>query len=165
MSVTQTYNSLVGVSEILTVGVSSSNSDNRLGHDGINTLKTLNADASSSQPAISKFCHRDRALVAAAFTIDLTSEVGTNGAAVDFTGLKVQVIKFKNPAGNAAMTITFGAANPYLLGGAAFKWILPADSEITFYANEGTPDVAGGSKDIDVSGTGTESLEYQITAG
>jgi len=76
------------------------------------------------------------------------------------------VAKFKNKSGNAAITVKFGAANPYNLLGASWTLILPAvASEITLYLPEGTPDVAGGAKDIDLSGTGTEELEVQLFAG
>ncbi len=128
----------------------------------INTLVTLNA---SSTPAVTKFIRMDKALAAAAGTIDLTAMTGANGETVDFSGLKVQVAKFKNKAGNNPMTIKFGAANPYNLLGASWTLILPDEGEITLYLPEGTPDVAGGAKDIDIAGTGIEELEVQLFAG
>ena len=106
-----------------------------------------------------------QALTAGAATIDLTALTGTNGAAVDFTGLKVQAAKFINPVGNAAMTITFGATNPYLLGGTAFKWILSAGQELLVYLNDASPDVASGAKNIDISGTLAQSLTCVLVAG
>lgn len=155
-------NSIVTGKQTLDTGLTATDSDSVLTWDGINTLKTLNA---SSTPAVTKFVRFDQALTASSATIDLTSMTGTNGASVDFTGLKVQVAKFKNQSGNAAMTIKFGAANPYNLLGASFTLILPDEGEITLYLPEGAPDVAGGAKDIDLAGTGSEILEVQLFAG
>lgn len=162
MAVTCQYTSNVTARETLSTGVSSSNGDNTIIHDAINTEKTLDA---SSTPAVTKMAWMNQALSGGTATIDLTSLTGTNGAAVTLSGLKVQVIKFKNPAGNAAITITFGASNPYLLWGAGFKVILNAEDEHAFFGNDSTPDVAGGAKDIDISGTGSEVLEFQVSAG
>lgn len=148
--------------QTLDTGLTATDSDRTLIWDSINTLKTLNA---SSTPAVTKFVRFDQALTASTATIDLTSLTGANGESVDFSGLKVQVAKFKNKSGNAAMTIKFGAANPYNLLGASWTLILPDEGEITLYLPEGTPDVAGGAKDIDLSGTGSEELEVQLFAG
>lgn len=148
--------------QTLDTGLSATDSDRTLIWDGINTFKTLNE---SSTPVVTKFVRFDQALTASSATIDLTSLTGANSESVDFTGLKVQVAKFKNKVGNAAMTIKFGAANPYLLLGAAFSFILEDGAEATFYIPEGAPDVAGGAKDIDISGTGSEELEVQLFAG
>ena len=156
------YNSTVTVKQTLDTGISSSAGDRTLIHDNINTSAVLNA---SSTIPVTKMIWVNQALTAGAKTLDLTSLTGTNGASVDFTGLKVQVAKLKNPTGNAAMTIKFGAANPYNLLGASWTLIILAGQEITVYGNDATPDVAGGAKDIDIAGTGSEIIEIQLVAG
>ncbi|HDZ39250.1 MAG TPA: hypothetical protein ENH62_13375 [Marinobacter sp.] len=165
MAVTCQYKGGIAAFETLSTGVASGNADNVIRHDAINTNLALNA---TSTPAVSQVVWVNKALAGGAGTLDLTALTGANGA-VDLTGLKVQAIKFKNPAGNAAMTIKFGVANPYNLLGASWTLILPAAttiaSEIQFVCNEGAPDVAGAAKDIDLSGTGSEVLEVQIVAG
>ena len=159
------YNSAVTGEQTLDTGIASGSSDKTLKHDDINTAKVLNATSSASQPAVTKMVWINQALTAGAATLDLTSLSGTNGATVTFSGLKVCVAKFKNPSGNGPMTVKFGGSNPYNLLGASWTLIIPADSEITVYTNEGAPDVAGGAKDIDITGTGTEVLEVQLFAG
>lgn len=159
------YNSIVTGKQTLFTGIASGTSDKTVTHDNANTSKVLNATSTASQPAVTKMVWFDQALSGGAATIDLTSLTGTNGATVTFSGLKVCVAKFKNPSGNGAMTVKFGVANPYNLLGASWTLIIPADSEITVYSNEGAPDVAGGAKDIDIAGTGTETLEVQLFAG
>ena len=99
-------------------------------------------------------------------TIDLTSMVGTNDTAVDGSGLKVQAAKFANPSTNAnAITVKFGASDAYLLGGAAWTFILEPGMEIVAYGNDATPDIAAGAKDIDVAATGVQPLNYTIVMG
>ncbi len=155
-------NTIVTGKQTLDTGLTATDSDRTLTWDSINRAKTLNAD---STPVVTKFVRIDKALGAGTGTIDLTSMTGANGETVDFSGLKVQVAKFRNKSGNAAITVKFGAANPYNLLGASWTLILADDSEITIYTPEGAPDVAGGAKDIDLSGTGIEELEVQLFAG
>jgi hypothetical protein len=159
MSVSAKIISRLDVNETITAPLAS---DAQVSHTGASTEKHI--QAGTTVPA-SKVAAFTQALSAGAATIDLTSLTGTNGASVTFLGLKVQAAKFINPVGNAAMTITFGAANPYLLGGAAFKWILLAGQEILVFLNDASPDVASGAKDIDISGTGTQSLTCVLVAG
>lgn len=161
MAVSATYVLNVTAIETLAVGVDFAGSKN-ISHDQLNSSGTLNA--SSTVPA-TKVAAFSKALSDGAATIDLTALTGTNGAAVDFTGLKVQLVKFKNPVGNAAMTIKFGAANPYNLLGASWTMILLAGQEIALQLNDAAPDVAAGAKNIDISGTGTQTLQCLLVAG
>lgn len=155
-------NTIVTGLQTLDTSLSATDSDRTLRWDGINTELTLNA---SSTPAVTKFVRMDQALTAGSATIDLTSLTGANDESVTFSGLKVQVAKFKNKSGNAEMTIKFGVANPYNLLGASWTLKLADGAEITIYIPEGAPDVAGGAKDIDISGTDSEELEVQLFAG
>ncbi len=120
---------------------------------------------SASTPAVTKSAYHDYAFTAGAVTIDLTALADAVNVAFSGTGLKVQTVIIKNPTGNGAITLVPGAANPYNLFGAAFKIIIPAGSWVGAYMPEGTPDVAGGAKNIDVTGTGTETFYIGFTLG
>lgn len=122
---------------------------------------TLNA--SSTVPA-TKSALFSQALSSGTATIDLTALDGITGT-VDCTGLKVQVFKIKNPVGNAALTVSEGASNGYELMGNAFTAILLAGQHLTFYGNDATPDVGASAKNIDLSGTGSETCEITVVAG
>ena len=133
--------------------------------DGLNTEVTLGA---ATSPPITKHAEYAKVLSVGAGTIDLTALPVNNhaGSTQDCTGLKVQMAKFQNPVTNAnPITVTFGASNPYLLAGAGFKIILQPGEEWTFKGNDTTPDVAGGAKDIDLAGTGSQALNVQLVLG
>jgi len=156
------YNAQMTVTEILAgnvVGLS----DKTVKHTLLN--KTIQLD-SGTTPPVTKVATYRQALVAGAGTIDLTALVGTNGATVDGSGLKVQAIKLSNPSTNAnVITATFGAGNPYNLAGAAWSVALLPGQEFLFYGNDATPDIAAGAKDIDLAGTLVEPLDYSIVMG
>lgn len=164
MSVVVTYQSKVTVVETLTTNLPfASANDKTVTHNGMDTSATLNSGSTPPATLIAAF---QKALVAGVATIDLTALTGTNGAVVNFTGLKVQIAKFANPITNAnPIVITFGAANPYLLGGAGFKHTLNPGDEVTYSNRDTAPDVAGGAKNIDISGTGTQALNVELVAG
>lgn len=164
MSVAVSYESTITTVETITTNVpAASTSDKTITHNGYNSSSSL---TSVTTPPVTVCAYFSKALSTGAATIDLTALTGTNGATVDGTGLKVQCWKFKNPATNAnTITVTFGASNPYLLGGAAFKWILSPGQEIQGYGNDATPDVGSGAKTIDLAGTGSQTLECSIVMG
>lgn len=103
------------------------------------------------------------ALTAGAATIDLTAVPGSVSTQ-DLTGLKVQWIMLHN-SGTAVMTISPGATNPYPLFGTGNSVELPAGGRLMMFFNETLPDVAAAVKDIDIAGTGTDVLNYVISAG
>jgi hypothetical protein len=166
MSVELTYMSYVTAAEIIEGNddlLDSSSSKRKLTYTGLDTSKTLNA---ASTPPATKQAYFVKALATGAATIDLTALVGSNGAAVDLTGLKVQCLKLKNPATNAnTIKAKFGTANPYNLAGADWAITLSPGQEFTFYGDDDTPDVAAGAKNIDLSGTLVQELEVGIVAG
>lgn len=161
MAVTLTYRSQVTAAETLSSSDFPAVPSAPLVHSGFDTTLSLSA---TTTPPVTTPAYFDQALTAGAATIDLTA-LTHNGQAVNLTGLKVQTIKIKNPAGNAAMTFTEGASNGYALMGAGWQTTLLAGQEVTFYGNDATPDVAAGDRTIDITGTGTESCEIAITAG
>lgn len=160
MSVSANYDGGITVRETLATGVEAATAPVVI-HSGFNTSTTLNA--SSTVPATTSI-ERTLALSAGTLTVDLTSLTGTNGAAVDFTGLKVQMFKFKNPSTHS-ITFTFGASNGYLLLGTAWKMIIPAGAEVQGYIPDLAPDVDSSHKTIDVSGTGTDTFNIVLVAG
>ena len=123
---------------------------------------------STGTPPISKSAALQIALTAGAHTIDLTSMVGTAGAAVDGTGLKVQLFKAQNPIANThTLTIQPGASNGYNLMGAASKVILNPGEEFTWLGANAAAAVAiaSGAKTIDLAGYGTETHNIMIVMG
>jgi len=164
MSVEVTFGTQITVRETLETNVPGATSANRIvTHSVFNKAANL---AAATTPPATKVAVFQKALAAGVATIDLTALVGTNGAAVDFSALKVQCVKFSNPATNAnAITVTFGAANPYLLGGAAWKFILEPGMELVVFGNDKTPDVDGTHKNIDLAGTLIQALDVELVAG
>lgn len=128
---------------------------------------TVILNASSTPPAAKVATFR-KSLSAGAATVDMTSlaGAGANGATVDLTGLKVQVLRLKALATNAnPLTVTVGATNGYDLLGAGFNVALKPGQRVDIWGNDLTPDVASGDKTLDLAGTGTESIDIQIIAG
>lgn len=163
-SVELTYETKLTVIETLGVNVPDVVEANaRIVHNAFNESHALKG---TSSPPVKKVVATQKALAAGAGTLDLTALVGTNGAVVDLSTLKVQAVKFRNPSTNAnAITVTFGATNAYLLGGEAWKFILEPGMEIVVYGNDKTPDVDGTHKNIDLAGTLTQALDVVIVAG
>lgn len=168
MSVTCTFKSQVDVVETLETNVPAMASGASISHTGYSTSKALSATGSVSQGAITKCAIFSKALSGGSATIDCTSLTGTNGATVDLTGLKIQVMKFKNPSTNAnTISVTKGASNGLgvTTSGTSFTVPIAPGAEWTYYGNESTPDVGSGAKTFDLSGTGSQTLEVTLLAG
>ncbi len=123
MSLSVTYDSTVTVEETLTGNAPfATSAKKKVTHDQFDTSTTLNA---GSTPPATTFAAFQKALSSGTATIDLTSVTGTNGATVNFTGLKLQLVKIRNPATNAngsskTFDLTGTAAQEldvYLVGG------------------------------------------------
>lgn len=164
MSVSLTFATNVTVQEVLSTNVPAAAATGKtIVHNGYNTTATL---TSSSTPPVTQCAFFLKELAAGAGTIDLRALVGTNGAAIDGNGLKLQVLKIKATATNAnVITVTVGAANGYDVAGAGFSVALLAGQEFTFYGNDATPDIAAADKTIDLAGTGTQSVQVSIVLG
>lgn len=125
--------------------------------------KVLNA---TSTPAVTKGWQDQVALSGGAVTIDLTALALTGLTSVDFTGLKVQAVKIKvSASATGAMTFVPGATTGYNIFGASGSLVLPPGGVAVIYAPEGWADVGAGAKNIDVSGTGTETFWIEMVAG
>lgn len=164
--VTLNYQSLVA-SQVTLTGPGLGSSNNQVTQTALNSQRTLTGTGNASQPAITEAICGNLTLSGGSGTIDLGALTGLQGS-VNLTGLKVQVMKFINPSTNAnKITITKGATNGYGLGtdGSTFTVPLHPGGEFTYYCNEGTPDVGSGAKTFDVTGSGSQVLQYAIHAG
>lgn len=137
--------------------------DNTVTSDGMNESATLTA---SSTPPVTKYSFGRAIMTAGAGTIDLTSLPNADGVAaqVTFLGLKVNGWILHNPGLNN-IAVTEGTSNGYPLQGASFLFtIRPGETFKVKGADVGT-DVASGDRTIDISGTGSQYLEYGFVAG
>lgn len=164
MAVTSTYTSTLDILETLgTPAADAAATAPGVLHNAWDINEALSA---TTTPAATKTASFQKALSGGAATIDLTALTGTNSAAVDFTGLKVQHARFQNPSTNANnITVKFGAASAYLLLGAAWSVILAPGMEVLLRGNNATPIVSGSLKNIDLSGTASQALNVQLVAG
>jgi len=124
-------------------------------------------ESTTTSHPVTKTSSDSIALVAGAKTIDLTALVGTNGAAVDGTGLKVQWVYMENPSTNANnMTFVKGASNGYeLFADAAWKVTLKPGQSFAAILYNTSPAVGPSAKTIDVTGTTTQSFIFQVLLG
>lgn len=157
-----TLQSYLSVTETFGAGV---NGQNTATFAPTNELVVLNA---GTTPPVSLHAPVTQALTAGAATLDLTNLPGiTAGEIVNATGLKAQLVKFENPLTNAnSITVRAGAATPYLLLGAAWTLTLaPGQSAGPFNLAGAAPVVGAGAKNIDLVGTGTQSLIAHFVFG
>ena len=127
--------------------------------------KTLNL-TSGSTPDVELIYEGTQALTAGTATIDLTALTNSEGATITTTGKKVRLIMIVPTSSNtAALTLTVGASNGYLLGGAAWKFAFTDEQWALIYLGADAPDVGSSAKNIDISGTGTESVKLLILFG
>jgi len=162
MGVNVTANLICTVQETLETNPYSAAAAGRIvTHSLFNSSKILTA---ATTPPVTKVAAFKQALSAGAATIDLTALTGTNGAIVDGTGLKVQVLKVKN-TGVAPLTITPGAVSGYNLLGAGMSLILAQNQELEIFGNDATPDIAAGAKNLDLAGTLAQESEWIIVMG
>lgn len=124
---------------------------------------------SSTTPPVEKHGGGELVLSSGSGSIDLTAIPGlTDDETVDGTGLKLQYLKLRNKSTNAnLLTITKGASNGYGLDSAGGSWtvVLDPGQSVLFSLDDAAPDVASGAKTIDVSGTGSQVLEYHAVLG
>lgn len=123
-----------------------------------------------TSPAVSKKANFKVTLTAGAAVIDLTALPDVAGNQ-NFSGLKVQAIKFRNLSANA-ITVGKGASNGLGLLASDAAWTIPippalagVPGEVVLVLPEGTPDVDSTHKTIDVTGTGTDVLNCTIVGG
>lgn len=132
-------------------------------HSGFN-LAGINLNSASDTP-VTMTSYQNYTMTAGAFTIDLRALLGVNDESQDANGLKLQTIIIRNPTGNGPITVTTGASNGFPLFGGTNDMIIPAGATLGFYVPEGLTNVAAADKEIDISGTGTESFDVGICLG
>lgn len=126
---------------------------------------------SSTTPAVTKTYSQTINLTDGAATIDLTALPGPNSTTVDFTGLKVQAIEFTCPTTNTeGITVDRGAANAYNLFGednasAEQIEVLPGDVWAVKGGADKREDVDATHSDVQLAGTGTETIKVILVAG
>lgn len=164
MSVVLTYESKVTALETVETETPLADDANSIiTHDGLDTSDTLNA---GTGVPVTKVVANTITMTAGAATIDMTALVGSNGGAVDMTGLKLQIFKLKAKATNTnPLVVKFGAADPYTGLGSAFNFELQPGAEMTFFGNEKSAEVASGVKDLDVAGTASEEVDMMMVCG
>lgn len=150
--------------ETLGTGVPASTSAGAtITHNQYGIEQTINATSTVPATKVVSFL---QALTAGTATIDLTALTGANGASVTLSGLKVQYFYMKATATNTgAITATEGASNGYELLGNGWTLAVADGMAVAVWGEDETPDVAAGAKTIDLSGTGSETVEIMIVAG
>lgn len=145
-----------------------SSGDNTTTVNGLNSTRTLTA---STTPPVTKHSAGTLTLSSGSGTLDLTSlpdPVTGVAAVITLNGLKPQEAIFRNKSTNAnAITIVKGASNGYTGFGSAFSVTLQPGDSWRFQGNDnsGVTDVGSGAKTLDVTGTGSQVLEFQIVGG
>lgn len=158
MSVNVTYSFEMTVKETLETGVPAAENP-VVNHAGYNESGTLKA---TSTPPATKHAQFPLTLSGGAATINLAALTGTNGATVDGTGLRVQMLRIKNLGANN-MTFSEGASNGIALVGLPI--VVAPSGIVQVYLNDAAPDIASGDRTIDVSGTGAQTAEISIVMG
>jgi len=134
--------------------------------NGLNIAGVLNA--SSTVPA-TKYAAGRLTLSSGSGTLDLTALPGrTADEVVDGTGLKLQLLILHAKSDNAnPITATKGASNGYGLNAAGGTWTMTLDPDTTGvrFLKDAAPDIDSTHKTIDVSGTGSQVLDYEIVMG
>lgn len=134
-----------------------------LRYGGYDRQSTIRSDAVAPAVPVTKFAYFEQALTAGAATIDLTAMTHNEGGTVDGTGLKVQFARFTAPLDNeAAITITPDVTDGYTV---TDEHVLQPGQSAMYELAEEAADIASGAKNIDLAGTGTDSLLCTIVMG
>ncbi len=108
------------------------------------------------------------ALVAGAYTIDLTALPDINGATTTLTGKKVRALFFENLGANN-MTFAKGASNGLdSLSGSWSMVLLPGERRCIDLGGVSTgsiADISGSNKTIDVTGTLVQTFDFGVIVG
>ena len=159
MSVILTHKEIFQVLEMLELDLAA-DKEVRL---AMNSDRTLTA---ASTPPASASAFFKQALVAGAASIDLMAMLGVNGAAVNGAGLRVQAVKFSNPAANAdPISIAAGAVNGYAGLGTDFRVMLVPGAEATIFTNDAGADIDGANRILDLAGVGEQALSVAVILG
>lgn len=155
MATEGTYLFFATATETLTGVDGASNPD--VVHDAFN--ETARLTASSTVP-FTKIIEKVITLTAGAYTLDLTTETGTNGVAVNGTGLKIRLLRMK-PLGANNFSVATGASNGYTIGS---RTAYVGGVDMAYFANA-LGAIGGSAKTLDFTGTGSQTCEVTIWMG
>lgn len=138
--------------------------------DGRKTVihDTLNFSETNSTTGVttSVVAASNHALTSGTATIDLTAMLGTNGATVSGSGLKLQYMIARATSTNAnPIKIKNGASNGYGGWGSDFAVSLKANQRFMIDGRDLENDVDGTHKTLDLSGTGSQSIDIIMVFG
>jgi hypothetical protein len=132
-------------------------------HSGLNESTQLNANSAAGSN-VTQCAYGSYNLTAGAGSINLAAAGGFKNSVVDLTGLKIRQLHIRAKATNVnPITITKGAANGYTGFGAAFSLTLDPGKAAILKGNATA--VAAAVRLLDLTGTGTQGVEYMILAG
>ncbi len=159
-----TFSTVVGLNisttETLTNDDLSGNTPLR--HTGYDIGPVLTA---TSTPDVTAAAYQTFAMVAGAKTIDMTNLL-LNAAAVTLNTKKPRALRVTALEANSAnVAVVKGASSGYDGLGAAFSVTLePGMSVMVWFSTQGNA-VTSGNKTLDVSGTGTDGVQFSVIAG
>ncbi len=139
--------------------------DNTVTTNGLNSTSTLGA---STTPPATKYSAGTVVMSGGVGSIDLTSLPDENGTAtaVTLTGLKIATMVLRNKSTNAnPITIAKGASNGFTGFGSAFSIVLQVGEKVTLECQALAAAVSGSVKVLDITGTASQVLEFEFTAG
>ena len=159
MSVSATIGMQSRITETIESGIEFASSPSVVHTPGTNV--SINA---TSTPDGEKFSGAEYALTAGSGSIDFTALTGIV-VAVDGTGLRPRWVYFCN-TGAANITIAKGASNGIDMFGASWTITLRPGEQISrTLSTSGPAVVSGTNKIIDLTGTGTDTLQMAVILG
>lgn len=165
MAIAAKYRFLLEVTEGLTLGVPNTSNPN-LVHGFGNTQVNLSA---STTPPVTTVVTEQVQLTAGEANLDLTSLSGPLSSSVDFSGLKLQLMKVQAAAANTGVvTMDPATANPYLFCPTTSnpKIGLNAGEMAMFYFNESLADVSSTALGIKFTSADVDAIvDLLLVAG
>lgn len=165
-TVSCTYNFALTVENTLDV------SEDLIANPIVNMVFTTNAvvkaiiDGSSTVPATTAW-GKKQALSGGTATLDLEALARDNLPNLNLNGLRPQILfLFGSTANTAGISVAAGATNGHnILGASDGKVTILPGCLAMFFWNDKLDDVVGADSEVDLVGTGTETLEIIIVAG
>lgn len=163
MTIAVTYNGTLTTSEVPVVAATHMTAGQKI----VSTLgQSLGGLVAGSTPPCYSRAGADLAMSGGTATLDLTAAIGLNGATVSGATKRVQFAKFAAPAANnLAVTIAQGASNGYDGFGADFSITLEPGAEVLYMLNTAGAVIGGANKILDITGTTTDAISYEIIFG
>ena len=107
-----------------------------------------------------------QALSGGSATIDLKSISNTEGTTIVTEGKKIRAFVAQATSDNAnALTLADGASNGYQMLGDGWTIALEASDVFAVYLGDNAPAIGDSAKTIDLSGTGSQSVDIVIIFG